>query len=590
MRITSTAELKSLERHQLTQVAAAVRERIIKVVSRKGGHLGANLGTVELTVALHYVFQVPRDVLVWDVGHQAYAHKLLTGRWDTFETNRDYGGLSGFPKRSESEYDLFGTGHSSTALSAVMGMALADRLRAADDRAYLAVVGDASLGAGMALEALNHLGASGLPVLLVYNDNAMGIDPGVGTLQSRLANEQDRLECGENPLGLFDVDYRGPVDGHDLDALVEVFQDVRSLERPVFLHIRTVKGKGLEEAERSPVVYHAPGKFEPSTGLRISSSASGPVAPKFQDVFGQTLVLMVEQGCDIVGVTAAMPTGTSLKLLQERFPERTIDVGIAEQHAVTLSAGMATRGIVPYCAIYSTFFQRAYDQVIHDVALQGLKVIFCLDRAGLVGEDGPTHHGAFDISSLLPIPGLTLCAPLDEAELTAMLYGAYQHAAGPVAIRYPRGRGFLPGYQVTLGPIDWGRGRRMKPGRRLALLSFGTIGQTVRTLLEQSGEDWGWYDLRFAKPLDMQLLEGVFTSYSVVICLEEGSEIGGVGSEVARYASEHFPGVRYRYRGLPDDFIPQGPVEQLQNLCRLDVEGILSWLMEQSGDAAERKP
>lgn len=573
MRISSTDELRKFTPADLSGVATAVRQRIIDVVSRKGGHLGANLGTVELSVALHYAFDTPRTVLVWDVGHQAYAHKLLTGRWDAFESNRDFGGLSGFPKRGESEFDLFGTGHSSTALSSVMGMALADRLNGRLGPVYIAVVGDASLGAGMALEALNHLGSTGLPVLVVYNDNAMGIDPGVGTLQERLIQSGAR----GNPLDLFGLEYQGPLDGHDLNALLSAFRKLQSLEGPVFLHVRTIKGKGLAEAERSPVAYHAPGKFEPLTGKPIPGGDQGPVAPRFQDVFGQVLVLMAERGCDIAGITAAMPTGTSLKLLQERFPERAVDVGIAEQHAVTLAAGMATRGIVPYCAIYATFFQRAYDQLIHDVVLQGLKVVFCLDRAGLVGEDGPTHHGAFDIASLLPLPGLTLCAPLDEEELAGMIYGAYCHASGPVGVRYPRGRGFIPGYQARLSECDWGRGRRMKAGRHLAFLTYGTAGQAVRQILEDGDAEYGWYDLRFAKPLDTTLLDEVFSAYPIVVCLEEGSEIGGVGNEVARFAREHHPAVWFRQRGLPDGFVPHGPVERLREHCGLSAPDLRAW-------------
>jgi len=582
MHVASVEALRAVPKEELKQVAEALRERIIDVVSRKGGHLGANLGTVELTVALHYVFDTPRDILVWDVGHQAYAHKLLTGRWDAFETNRELGGLSGFPKREESAYDPFGTGHSSTALSAVMGMAKADRLLGSPLRNYLAVVGDASLGAGLALEALNHLSATDLPVLLVYNDNSIGIDPGVGSLQERLRDHTHRTPKPSalgGPLRLFGLEYRGPVDGHDLDALLLALDVLKGSTQPVFLHVRTVKGKGLAEAERSPVTYHAPGKFEPSTGKRIPSDEQGPQAPKFQDVFGRTLLRMVEQGCEIAGVTAAMPTGTSIGLLQERFPERVVDVGIAEQHAVTFSAGLATRGLVPYCAIYSTFFQRAYDQVIHDVAIQGLKVIFCLDRAGLVGQDGPTHHGAFDISSLLPIPGLTLCAPLDERELCGLLYSAYRFAEGPVAIRYPRGRGYLPGYEPEPFELSWGKGCRLREGNTLALLTYGTSGEAVRSYFEEEGHaDCGWYDLRFAKPLDRALLHEAFTRYKYVLCLEEGSTVGGVGSEVARIARAEYPEVYFESRGLPDRFVEHGSVEQLRSHCGLDVQAIRAWV------------
>lgn len=575
--------IKSREPAELTEVAKAIRERIIQVVSRKGGHLGANLGTVELTVALHYVFDLPADALVWDVGHQAYAHKLLSGRWEAFETNREFGGLSGFPKRGESEYDPFGTGHSSTALSAVIGLGLADRLLGETGRNYLAVVGDASLGGGMALEALNHLSSSEVPVLLVYNDNSIGIDPGVGALQESL----ERIVYGlgpdtPSPLELFDLEYRGPVDGHNLEELVGVLAELKGIGRPVFLHVRTIKGKGLAEAERSPIVYHAPGKFEPLTGKRIPSVESGPQARKFQEVFGQTLLELAENYTDVLGVTAAMPTGTSMKVLQEKYPQRVVDVGIAEQHAVTMAAGIAAGGAVPFCAIYSTFFQRAYDQLIHDVAIQNLKVVFCLDRAGLVGEDGPTHHGLFDIASLLPVPGITLCAPLDEEELSGLMHSAYLHAGGPVAIRYPRGRGFLPDYQPGLSELPWGKGRRMKSGSRYAILSYGTIGQEVAAMLETFGEAEApaWYDLRFAKPLDEALLHEVFTVHAMVVCLEEGSEIGGVGSEVGRFADRYYPFVRYAHKGVPDQFVSHGPVEALRALCGLDAAGIREWLSE----------
>ncbi len=577
MRIESVRALKEVPVERLPELAGAVRSRIIDVVARKGGHLGANLGTVELAIALHYVYEIPDDVLVWDVGHQAYAHKLITGRWEEFETNREYGGISGFPKRDESPYDLFGTGHSSTSISAVMGMGLADRLKGIQGRHYLAVIGDASLGGGMALEALNHLTESELPVVVVYNDNAIGIDPGIGALQDFL----DRSGDGGGPIRALGLEYRGPIDGHDLQALVGEFRRLRGGSRPVFLHIRTVKGKGLAEAERSPVAYHAPGKFEPQTGLRIPEADQSPRPQKFQDVFGHTLVRMVDQGCELMGITAAMPTGTSMKILQERYPDRVVDVGIAEQHAVTLAAGMAARGAVPFCAIYSTFFQRAYDQLIHDVAIQGLKVIFCLDRAGLVGQDGPTHHGVFDIASLLPVPGLTLCAPLDESQLEALMVTAYREATGPVVIRYPRGRGYQTDYEPGLGELEWGTSRVMKEGKRAAIISYGTAGQAVREFLEGevSTEDFGWVDLRFAKPLDRATLDRVFRKYRVVFCLEEGAEIGGVGSEIVRYASQNHPGVEVYSKGIPDEFIPQGSPGRLRAICGLDAEGLGAWIL-----------
>ncbi len=573
----SIRALKEAPIEDLPELARSVRRRIIDVVARKGGHLGANLGTVELAIALHYVYDIPDDVLVWDVGHQAYAHKLITGRWDEFETNREYGGISGFPKRDESPYDLFGAGHSSTSISAVMGMGLADRLKGIQGRDYLAVIGDASLGGGMALEALNHLAESQLPVVVIYNDNAIGIDPGIGALQDFLDRSEDRAEL-IRALGL---EYRGPIDGHNIEALVGEFRLLRGAGHPVFLHLRTVKGKGLAEAERSPVVYHAPGKFEPESGRRILDPDQSPKPYKFQDVFGHTLVRMVEQGCELMGITAAMPTGTSMKILQERYPNRVVDVGIAEQHAVTLAAGMAARGAVPFCAIYSTFFQRAYDQLIHDVAIQGLKVIFCLDRAGLVGQDGPTHHGVFDIASMLPVPGLTLCAPLDESQLAALMVTAYRKATGPVAIRYPRGRGYLQDYEPGLSETEWGTSRILQEGKRAAIISYGTVGQAVNEFLESADakDEFGWVDLRFAKPLDRDTLDRVFRKYGTVFCIEEGAEIGGVGSEIIRYANRNHPGVVVHSKGIPDEFIPHGPAGLLRSLCGLDAEGLKAWIL-----------
>ncbi|MDX1333349.1 MAG: 1-deoxy-D-xylulose-5-phosphate synthase, partial [Robiginitalea sp.] len=435
--ISAPGDLRNLPESQLSGLAAELREFIIDVVSVKEGHLGASLGVVELTIALHYVFNTPDDRLIWDVGHQAYGHKILTGRRETFDSIRQKGGLSGFPGRSESPYDPFGTGHSSTSVSALLGMALAARLQGNKHRQHIAVIGDASIASGMAFEALNHAGVSDANLLIILNDNAIGIDPSVGALKEYLTAVKKGTGGGENLFECLNLKYSGPMDGHDLPGLIRELKRQKSETGPRLLHLITTKGKGLQQAEENQVTYHAPGRFDKTTGDLLKTSTPPDLGPKYQDVFGHTLVELARKNKNIVGITPAMPTGSSLKYMMEAFPERSFDVGIAEQHAVTLAAGMATEGLTPYCAIYSTFLQRGYDQVIHDVALQNLPVVFCLDRAGLVGKDGPTHHGVFDIAYLRCIPNLKLAAPMDNLELRNMLYTAQLEDAGPVAIRYP---------------------------------------------------------------------------------------------------------------------------------------------------------
>jgi 1-deoxy-D-xylulose-5-phosphate synthase len=497
--INDPADLRRFRESELITVAQELREFIIDAVAAKEGHLGASLGVVELTIALHYVFDTPQDLLVWDVGHQAYGHKILTGRRDVFHTNRDLDGISGFPKRSESEYDTFGVGHSSTAISAALGMAMASQLKG-ETRKHIAVVGDASIASGMAFEALNHAGVSGADLLVILNDNAIGIDPAVGALKDYLTKTKSGKETGrDNIFESLNFDYSGPIDGHDLPLLLEELERQKGLKGPRLLHVRTVKGKGLKQAEQDQVRYHAPGKFDKITG-DIPDKDDSQLPPKFQDVFGHTLVELAQQNDKIVGITPAMPTGSSMKIMMEAFPDRAFDVGIAEQHAVTLAAGMATQGLVPFCNIYSTFLQRAYDQVIHDVALQKLPVIFCLDRAGLVGQDGATHHGNFDLAFLNCIPDIITAAPMDAVELRNIMYTAQLGLELPIAIRYPRGRGTLTDWKQPFEKIALGKARMLHQGKRIAVLSIGTIGVMVQELIAQEHLDITHIDVRFLKP------------------------------------------------------------------------------------------
>lgn len=564
---------------ELPKLAQELREFIIDIVSTKEGHLGASLGVVELTIALHYVFDTPVDKLIWDVGHQAYGHKILTGRKEIFETNRQLGGISGFPKRCESPYDDFGTGHSSTAISAILGMAMASKLLGEDSKQHIAVVGDASIASGMAFEGLNHLGVTDVNALIILNDNAIGIDPSVGALKKYLTNVKAGTAKDENIFECLNLDYTGPVDGHDVKSLVNELQRLKKVKGPKLLHIITTKGKGLKKAEEDQVVYHAPGKFDKVTGERLKKSQVAQ-PPKYQDVFGHTLVELAEKNNKIVGITPAMPTGSSLKYMMEKMPDRAFDVGIAEQHAVTLAAGMATQGLVPFCNIYSTFLQRAYDQVIHDVALQNLPVIFCLDRSGLVGQDGPTHHGVFDLAYLRCIPNLTLFAPMNEMELRNIMYTAQLGIDGPIAIRYPRGQGITIDWKNAFEAIPMGTGRCLKEGSKIAVLTLGHIGNEIPQILNLLTQPnaIGHYDMRFAKPLDERLLRTIFEKYDHIVTLEDGCEMGGFGSAVLEFANAEQLAKPVTIFGIPDRFVAHGTIPETHKLAGIDFEIVLSFI------------
>ncbi|WP_435624222.1 1-deoxy-D-xylulose-5-phosphate synthase [Flagellimonas sp.] len=573
--INSPKDLKELDKTKLSILAKELREFIIEIVATKEGHLGASLGVVELTIALHYVFNTPEDKLIWDVGHQAYGHKILTGRKEIFDTNRQLGGISGFPKRSESEYDDFGTGHSSTGISAILGMALASKLKGITNRQHIAVVGDASIASGMAFEGLNHLGVTDVNALIILNDNAIGIDPSVGALKKYLTNVKQGTAKDENLFECLNLNYSGPIDGHDLDVLIEELERLKTIEGPKLLHIITKKGKGLQKAEENQVAYHAPGKFDATTGERLKKTDKG-MPPKYQDVFGHTLVELAKQNKNIIGITPAMPTGSSLKYLMEAIPDRAFDVGIAEQHAVTLAAGMATQGLIPFCNIYSTFLQRAYDQIIHDVALQNLPVIFCLDRAGLVGQDGPTHHGVFDLAYLRCIPNLTVFAPMNEVELRNVMYTVQKGLTHPMAIRYPRGRGVTLNWQTPFESIPIGRGECLRKGTKLAILTIGHIGNVITQLLDEIDKDGmvGHYNMRFVKPLDSELLHTIFGRYDNVFTVEDGCQIGGFGSAILEFASEHGISKPIRCFGIPDRFIDHGTMPETHELAGIDINSL----------------
>lgn len=575
-KIHDPEQLRTLSPEQLPQLAAELRRFIIDVVSVREGHLGASLGVVELTIALHYIFNTPDDQLVWDVGHQAYGHKILTGRKDNFDTNRQFGGISGFPNRSESEYDTFGTGHSSTSISAALGMAIASQLKGEHTKNHIAVIGDASIAAGMAFEGLNHAGVTDANLLVILNDNAIGIDPSVGALKHYLTQVKE----GKNPpqnnmIKSLNFDYTGPIDGHDLPALLKELERLKHKKGPRFLHIITTKGKGLRLAEEDQVKYHAPGKFDNITG-EILAVADENLPPKYQDVFGLTLVELAQQNDKIIGITPAMPSGSSMKFMMKAFPERALDVGIAEQHAVTLAAGMATQGMIVYCNIYSTFLQRAYDQVIHDVALQNLPVIFCLDRGGLVGEDGATHHGVFDIAYLNCIPNLIVYAPLNEIALRNILYTAQLGLQHPIAIRYPRGRAENTNWQKPFEVIEIGKAQQLSTGTKVAILSTGTIGNNVIKALAQidNVDLFSHYDFAFIKPLDETLLHEIFTKHKEIITIEDGSIIGGFGSSISAFATKHNYTLKINTLGIPDRFIEHGTVTQLQHYCGIDVNSL----------------
>lgn len=571
-------DVRKFDTDILPLLAQELRNFIISIVATKEGHLGASLGVVELTIALHYVFNTPDDVLIWDVGHQAYGHKILTGRKDDFHSNRQLGGISGFPKRDESEYDTFGVGHAATSISAALGMAIASQLKGNLTRHHVAVIGDASIASGMAFEGLNHAGVTDVNLLVILNDNAIGIDPSVGALKQYLTNVKKGTQKQDNIFEALNFDYSGPIDGHNIHQIIFELERLKSVKGPKFLHINTTKGKGLKQAEDNQVKYHAPGKFDARTGeLEVKSEVEQ--SPKFQDVFGRTIVELAKQNKNIVGITPAMPTGSSLKYMMNEIPDRAFDVGIAEQHAVTLAAGMATLGLIPFCNIYSTFLQRAYDQVIHDVALQNLPVIFCLDRAGLVGQDGATHHGVFDLAFLRCIPNLIVFAPRNEVELRNIMYTAQLGLNNPIAIRYPRGRGVTINWKQSFSKIDIGRGFQLKKGDNLAVLSIGTIAKNVSDAIVDLYVSH--YDMRFVKPLDETLLHNIFNTYNAIIIIEDSTIKGGFGSAILEFSAKHKYTNTITLLGIPDAFIEHGTINELQQELGLDSESIKKEILKQ---------
>ncbi|WP_290698946.1 1-deoxy-D-xylulose-5-phosphate synthase [Lacinutrix sp.] len=575
------ASLKTLKKEKLPFLAKELRTFIIEAVAAKAGHLGSSLGVVELTIALHYVFNTPKDELIWDVGHQAYGHKILTGRKKQFHTNRQKNGISGFPKRNESKFDSFGVGHSSTSISAALGMAIASKLKGDFKKQHIAVIGDASIASGMAFEGLNHAGVTNCNLLVILNDNAIGIDPSVGALKQYLTNVKKGTQKQDNIFEALNFDYSGPIDGHDLPLLISELKRLKTVKGPKFLHVITTKGKGLRQAEENQVTYHAPGKFNAKTG-DLYDKTETVLPPKFQDVFGHTIVELAKQNKNIIGITPAMPTGSSLKYMMEEIPERAFDVGIAEQHAVTLAAGMATQGIFPFCNIYSTFLQRAYDQVIHDVAIQNLPVIFCLDRAGLVGEDGATHHGVFDISYLRCIPNLIIFAPRNEIELRNIMYTAQLGLKHPIAIRYPRGRGTIIDWKQPFFKIEIGKAEIIKQGENLVVLTIGTSANTIEKAigLSKKLKTISHYDMRFIKPLDENLLHTIFKTHNTIITVEDNAIKGGFGSAILEFAAEHNYKNNIYIKGIPDTFIEHGTVTELHESVGLDVKSILAFILE----------
>lgn len=577
------SDLRKIPQEKLPQLARELRQFIIDIVATKEGHLGASLGVIELTIALHYVFNTPDDVLVWDVGHQAYGHKILTGRKDIFHTNRQLHGISGFPKREESQYDTFGVGHSSTAISAALGMAIASKLKGKITKQHIAVVGDASIASGMAFEALNHAGDTNSNILVILNDNAIGIDPSVGALKNYLTQvKTNKFPETDNIFEALSFEYSGPMDGHDLDLVIEELRRLKDVSGPKLLHLITTKGKGLKQAEENQVIYHAPGRFNALTG-DLAPISSALVPPKFQDVFGLTLVELARENEKIIGITPAMPTGSSLKLMMDIYPERAFDVGIAEQHAVTFSAGMATQGFKVFCNIYSTFLQRAYDQVIHDVCLQKIPVIFCIDRAGIVGEDGATHHGIFDLAYLNCIPNLIIFAPRNESELRNIMFTAQLGLDLPIFIRYPRGRGKVLDWQKPYEKIEIGKSEVLKEGSSTVILCMGTMTNNALeaiALLPQSQQDLvGSIDMKFLKPLDEDILHQVFSTYKRIITLEDGTITGGLGSSVLAFAAKNHYKAAIEVLGIPDVFPDHGTIEELQELAGISSERIKQRLL-----------
>lgn len=620
--IDSPADLKKLPREKLHQVCDELRQYIIDVVSVYGGHFGASLGVVELTAALHYTYDTPYDQLVWDVGHQAYGHKILTGRREIFLTNRKYKGLSGFPKRSESEYDTFGVGHSSTSISGALGMAMAAKYKGELDRKVVAVIGDGAMTAGLAFEGMNHAGVADTDMLIILNDNCMGIDPNVGALKEYLTDIRTsptynkvkddvwklmgKLPVGKNftramghklseglkgmvssSSNLFEalnLRYFGPIDGHNVAKLVDTLKDLRNIPGPKILHIITTKGKGYSLAEKDQTKWHAPGLFDKITGEIKKKKYDLPQPPKYQDVFGHTIIELAEKNDKIIGITPAMPSGSSLKYMMEKMPHRAFDVGIAEQHAVTLSAGMATQGMKVFCNIYSSFMQRAYDQVVHDVAIQKLPVIFCLDRAGLVGDDGPTHHGCYDIAYMRCIPNMIVSSPMNESELRNLMYTAQlESTQNPFVIRYPRGEGVMTEWKTEMKEIEIGTGRKIKDGKDIAILSFGHPGNFAASAireLKNDGLNPGHYDMRFAKPLDETLLHEACQQYEKLITVEDAAVEGGFGSAILEFMALHGYKNDIRILGIPDRLIEHGTPKELHKECGYDTQSIIDTVRE----------
>jgi 1-deoxy-D-xylulose-5-phosphate synthase len=611
-KIESPEDLRKLSENQLKQVCKELRQYIIDIVSEKGGHFGASLGVVEMTVALHYIYKTPFDQLVWDVGHQAYGHKILTGRRDIFHTNRKYKGISGFPKRSESDYDTFGVGHSSTSISAAVGMAVGAKLKGERDRKVVAVIGDGAMTAGLAFEGLNHGGTSDSDILVILNDNCMSIDPNVGALKEYLTDittshtynkVKDDVWNMLGKLSRFGASaqaivhkvseslkgslvkesnffeslkwrYFGPIDGHDVVYLSRILNDLRDIPGPKILHCVTMKGKGYEPAEKgSPTKWHAPGVFNKETGEIVKVVPKSPQPPLYQDVFGHTIIELAEKNDKIVGVTPAMPSGCSLKFMMEAMPHRAFDVGIAEQHAVTFSAGMATQGLIPFCNIYSSFMQRAYDQVVHDVALQKLNVVFCLDRGGLVGADGPTHHGAYDLAYMRSIPNMIVSSPMNEEELRNLMFTAQQENMGPFSIRYPRGNGVMTEWKTPLRAIAVGTGRKVASGNDIAILSIGPMGNEAlkaKQLLEDMNISVAVYDMRFVKPIDEMLLHEVFSKFALIITVEDGCIQGGMGTAVLEFMADNGYTAQVVRLGIPDRLVEHGTQEELYAECGYD--------------------
>ncbi len=614
--INYPSDLKKVSEDDLIQVCSELRQEIIEQVSNNPGHFGASLGVVELTVALHYVLNTPYDNLVWDVGHQAYGHKILTGRKDAFHTNRKYKGISGFPNRNESEYDSFTVGHSSTSISAALGMAVAAQLSGEKDRKTVAVIGDGSMTAGLAFEGLNNAAGNNADLLVILNDNNMAIDPNTGGLNDYLLdittsqtynkvkndvwrflgkfnrinpNTQKAFQKVENGIktillkqsNLFEAlnfRYFGPVDGHDVNHMVKVLSDLQNIPGPKILHCITKKGKGFKQAEIDQTYWHAPGKFDIKTGKILTQAPTEPQAPKFQEVFGNTLVELAEMNDKIVGITPAMPTGSSLNIMMEKMPDRAFDVGIAEQHAVTFAGGLAAQGKLPFCAIYSSFMQRAYDQVIHDVALQNVNAVFCLDRGGLVGADGATHHGVYDLAFMRCVPNLTIASPLNAIELRNLMFTAQQENMGAFSIRYPRGKGRIVDWKKEFEILPVGKGQKLKDGKDLAILSIGAIGMEAMDAieeLEKGNLSIAHYDMRYLKPIDEELLHEVFSNFSNIITLEDGCIVGGLGSAVLEFMSDNDYSSRVKRLGVPDRWVEQGSQQELYKECGYDKEGIV---------------